>query len=255
MSLAPLGAYEKYTGTLPRYVRIAETLRKRLLDYRQRDGARLPSEPTLAREFGVSRETVREALGVLRSEGLVYARTGRGTFVSPWPQQVGLRITQPINEPTFAGRPNSPKVLERAVHPGVLRGERCARHPRPAGRFSVTPSSGRSASRPSGSDGCTCPRRWPNGPILRALRGSRYPTRSSARRGPPDPSASERGGDGRALRYSEDPGRGRRAPVLVFRRVYYQESGRPAEFAIDYQDPQQFPYEEVFVRKAASAAA
>jgi GntR family transcriptional regulator len=44
-------------------------------------GARLPSEAELAAEFGVSRNAVREALDLLRQEGLVARVQGSGTLV------------------------------------------------------------------------------------------------------------------------------------------------------------------------------
>jgi DNA-binding FadR family transcriptional regulator len=48
---------------------------------RFRAGDRLPPERALATEFGVSRPTVRQAVGVLAAHGLVEARVGSGTFV------------------------------------------------------------------------------------------------------------------------------------------------------------------------------
>ena len=47
-------------------------------------GERLPSEPELARRFGVALITVREGLGILREAGLVETRRGRdgGSFVT-----------------------------------------------------------------------------------------------------------------------------------------------------------------------------
>jgi DNA-binding FadR family transcriptional regulator len=45
-------------------------------------GDRLPSERQLAARFGVSRPTVREALGALEARGLVVTRMGSGTFVA-----------------------------------------------------------------------------------------------------------------------------------------------------------------------------
>jgi GntR family transcriptional regulator len=44
-------------------------------------GARLPSEDQLAREFSVSRVTLREALRVLEDDGVIVRRHGSGTFV------------------------------------------------------------------------------------------------------------------------------------------------------------------------------
>src|SRR5262245_41223895 len=44
-------------------------------------GAKLPSEGSLARQFGVSRPVVREALAQLRERDLLETVTGSGTFV------------------------------------------------------------------------------------------------------------------------------------------------------------------------------
>ncbi|MDK4723311.1 phosphonate metabolism transcriptional regulator PhnF [Rhizobium sp. CNPSo 3968] len=44
-------------------------------------GEKLPTEPELMQLFGVSRFTVRQALGHLEQRGLVRAEQGRGTFV------------------------------------------------------------------------------------------------------------------------------------------------------------------------------
>jgi GntR family transcriptional regulator len=41
----------------------------------------LPTEPDLARQLGVSRGTLRQAMGVLEQEGLLSRRQGLGTFV------------------------------------------------------------------------------------------------------------------------------------------------------------------------------
>ncbi|MBE3639952.1 FadR/GntR family transcriptional regulator [Mangrovicoccus algicola] len=50
-------------------------------------GARLPSEAALTATYSVSRTVVREAIAVLRAEGLVEARKGSGVFVLDRPEQ------------------------------------------------------------------------------------------------------------------------------------------------------------------------
>ena len=43
-------------------------------------GEKLPSEPALAQSLGVSRATLREALGALTAQGVLEVRRGRGTW-------------------------------------------------------------------------------------------------------------------------------------------------------------------------------
>lgn len=60
---------------------IATTLASRIHSGEVQPGSRLPSEPELARALGVSRNSVREAISVLREQGLIATRQGIGTFV------------------------------------------------------------------------------------------------------------------------------------------------------------------------------
>lgn len=65
----------------PRYLTVLDALRQDV-------GAKapntlLPTEQQLARRFGVSRLTLRRALGLLERSGLVSRQRGRGTVVSP----------------------------------------------------------------------------------------------------------------------------------------------------------------------------
>lgn len=46
-------------------------------------GHRLPSEPDLAKRYGVSRTTIRKAIAALTEEGVLEARHGAGTFIRP----------------------------------------------------------------------------------------------------------------------------------------------------------------------------
>ncbi|TDD69018.1 GntR family transcriptional regulator [Actinomadura darangshiensis] len=58
---------------------VADVLRRQVLYGEFRSGA-LPAEAVLAREFGASRNAVREALDLLRAEGLIERRAGVGTL-------------------------------------------------------------------------------------------------------------------------------------------------------------------------------
>jgi GntR family transcriptional regulator len=60
----------------------AEHLRRAVRDGRLAPGEQLPSEPDLARQLGLSRGTLRQAIAVLEHEGLLFRRQGLGTFVA-----------------------------------------------------------------------------------------------------------------------------------------------------------------------------
>jgi GntR family transcriptional regulator, transcriptional repressor for pyruvate dehydrogenase complex len=63
-------------------------------------GAKLPSEQQLARELGVGRSTVREALRVLEHLGMVESRSGLGTYVIERGMPGG-RLVYPQTPETF----------------------------------------------------------------------------------------------------------------------------------------------------------
>lgn len=60
---------------------VAESLRELIIEEKIQRGQALPPERELARQFGVSRATVREALRTLHMWGLVEARQGGGNYV------------------------------------------------------------------------------------------------------------------------------------------------------------------------------
>jgi GntR family transcriptional regulator len=77
---------QQFFSPFPKYLQVRDILRRRL----QRElipGERFPTEQALCAEFGVSRETVREALRALEEDGLISRQAGRGSFVLRRPEQ------------------------------------------------------------------------------------------------------------------------------------------------------------------------
>jgi DNA-binding LacI/PurR family transcriptional regulator len=67
---------------VPLYVQLKNVLQRQILSGELPPGSALASEPALGQTFGVSRITVRQALGDLEAEGLIRREPGRGTFVA-----------------------------------------------------------------------------------------------------------------------------------------------------------------------------
>ena len=89
--------------------------------YRQ-GKTKLPPENELAKQFGVSRITIRRALGELEREGLVLREQGRGTFVNP--ASASIRISLVPGEEfnsiiTRSGHRASVEVSDISVRPAT----------------------------------------------------------------------------------------------------------------------------------------
>lgn len=69
---------------------IADQIRAAVVEGRLPEGARIPSESQLIEHYGVTRMTVRQALQLLQSEGLLVAEHGRGVFVRSRPPVLRL---------------------------------------------------------------------------------------------------------------------------------------------------------------------
>ena len=89
------------------YRQIADQIRTLIKSGEFPAGARLPPERDLAKQLGVSRPSVREALIALEVEGLVEVRIGSGIYV------------QPGNEEAADGKTHEAGV-ENGLHCGVV---------------------------------------------------------------------------------------------------------------------------------------
>jgi GntR family transcriptional regulator len=70
---------------IPAYYQIALDIRNRIQKQEWEAGQSIPPETTLAKEYGVSRVTMRQALAELAKDGLLERRQGSGTFINPEP--------------------------------------------------------------------------------------------------------------------------------------------------------------------------
>lgn len=75
---------------LPLYHQLAERLSSGISAGDWAPGDRLPSEPELARQFGIGRPTVRQALDILVRRGMAERRRGSGTYVTDTAGSVDL---------------------------------------------------------------------------------------------------------------------------------------------------------------------
>jgi len=84
------------SGRQPLYQRTADALMEIL--EKMAPGAYLPSEPKLAKQLGVSRATLREAMRTYEARGWIVRKQGVGTYVTQPPQviETGLELLESI---------------------------------------------------------------------------------------------------------------------------------------------------------------
>lgn len=85
----------------PEFQQVTAILRAAIVGRTFEPGERLPSIPELSQHFGIARATVQKAVDLLKGEGLVVGRQGKGLFVRQRTERsVGLR---PHVEQLFTG--------------------------------------------------------------------------------------------------------------------------------------------------------
>jgi GntR family transcriptional regulator len=85
-----------HDGMRAPYLQLADILRKRITSGEIPPGRRIPSQTELEQAFGLSRNTIKKALGILKDEGLVETAPGRGLFVA----KAGQTIVPSASEQT-----------------------------------------------------------------------------------------------------------------------------------------------------------
>jgi GntR family transcriptional regulator, transcriptional repressor for pyruvate dehydrogenase complex len=64
------------------YMQIARQIKNSIRDGELKIGEKLPSERNLAKEFGASRASIREALSALEMLGLIVCKSGQGNYIN-----------------------------------------------------------------------------------------------------------------------------------------------------------------------------
>lgn len=82
ISLASRQAGSITVGTTPDYQRVIDAIEEQIADGRLRPGDRLPSIRQLALDHRTGETTVKTALAILRSRGVIRGHQGRATFVA-----------------------------------------------------------------------------------------------------------------------------------------------------------------------------
>lgn len=84
----------------PLYIKVKEEIEHNIATGVLKPGDRLPSEPELAKQFDVSRPTLREALKMLQRERTLLSKNGVGTYVN----QRSNMILNPLNRLQSVGQ-------------------------------------------------------------------------------------------------------------------------------------------------------
>jgi DNA-binding GntR family transcriptional regulator len=79
-------------GIVPAYLQVASNVRWHIIQWQLPVGSPLPPENDLADLFGVSRDTVRRALVILRTYGMIGTRRGAGHFLKSRPDMQHVTV-------------------------------------------------------------------------------------------------------------------------------------------------------------------
>ncbi|HYA59363.1 MAG TPA: GntR family transcriptional regulator, partial [Burkholderiaceae bacterium] len=128
-------AFADADSGLPRYRMLYQAIRDSIIGQQLPPGTRLPSTRELARELGLSRNTVLSTFEGLLAEGFISARAGSGTFVAQGaaaPAARGTSTTSSVSERSTVTS-GAPALSKRGARLAQFRG---------GSRFEIQPLSG-----------------------------------------------------------------------------------------------------------------
>jgi DNA-binding GntR family transcriptional regulator len=102
---------------VPLYYQLAQTMEQAIRSGQLSSGAHLDNEIDLARQLGVSRPTVRRAIGYLAGRGLLIRRRGIGTLVVPVQIRRPIRLTSLFDDLAEAGQSPTTELLKLEMRP------------------------------------------------------------------------------------------------------------------------------------------
>lgn len=102
---------------VPAYRQISDDLRERIRSGELAPGRQLPAEDRLASEYGVAKDTLRDALQVLRSEGLIRTVNRRASYVREAAKRTRMSIEGPAQ--VIARMPTPEERRELRLDEGV----------------------------------------------------------------------------------------------------------------------------------------
>lgn len=79
-----------------KYEMIVNDLQKRIMNEEFEETRKLPTEEKLIEEYGVSRNTIRNAIKILMNLGIIYPVQGSGMFVRPQRKKEQCILTRPV---------------------------------------------------------------------------------------------------------------------------------------------------------------
>lgn len=81
---------------MPKYKQLIDEILLWVHSGRLQPEDQMPSEHEIARQFGLSRQTVRQALSELEKEGVLFRLQGKGTFVAQMIRMITTHISDYI---------------------------------------------------------------------------------------------------------------------------------------------------------------